>query len=324
MSRSPRPRALAAKKPGRPPTGSGRARPAARLRDYLEQIVDQANVLVIATDLAGRVVVWNRAMVRLTGFPRETVEGRELLPWLSEAGMPELAQAMRQVAAGQDLSNCEARLPSVSGTVARASFNVATVRAEGGRASAVLAVGQDVTALRVLQNQVIHAEKLATVGQIAAGVAHEINNPLTSIQACVEAVLHKASMATQGLVPNQIDPVDLERLKRVQDGVERIRRFTHDLVGYARPSRVVILRAHFRGSQGHAGPRSGAQPAAGSRCARSVDAGRDQPGDQRGAGLGTEGRRHPGSNLPRGRGRGRVGRDRHRRRHSRRAPCQYF
>jgi signal transduction histidine kinase len=113
-------------------------------------------------------------------------------------------------------------------------------------------VGQDVTALRVLQNQVIHAEKLATVGQIAAGVAHEINNPLTSIQACVEAVLHKASLATQGLVPNQIEPVDLERLRRVQEGAERIRRFTHDLVGYARPSRVEIERLDFNEVVEHA------------------------------------------------------------------------
>jgi PAS domain S-box-containing protein len=240
MAASPTKRAV--KKPGHRPTESAPLQPAAGLRDYLEQIVDQANVLVIATDLAGRVAVWNRAMSRLTGFPRETVVGRELLLWLSEAGMPELAQIMKQVAAGGDLSNCEVRLPSVSGTVARAAFNVATVRAEGGRPTAILAVGQDVTALRVLQNQVIHAEKLATVGQIAAGVAHEINNPLTSIQACVDAVLHKASMATQGRVPNQIEPVDVERLKRIQDGAERIRRFTHDLVGYARPSRVEIER----------------------------------------------------------------------------------
>jgi PAS domain S-box-containing protein len=240
MASSPKLRKPAAKKPRRRRDGLGRSQPAAGLRDYLEQIVDQANVLVIATDLAGRVVVWNRAMARLTGFPRETVVGRELHLWLSDAGMPELAQIMKQVAADGDLSNCEARLPSVSGTFARAAFNVANVRAEGGRPSAVLAVGQDVTGLRVLQNQVIHAEKLATVGQIAAGVAHEINNPLTSIQACVEAVLQKASMATEGRVPNQIDPVDVERLQRVRDGVERIRRFTHDLVGYARPSRVEI------------------------------------------------------------------------------------
>lgn len=240
MAASPKRRAV--KKPQQRRTGSLPSQPAADLRDYLEQIVDQANVLVVATDLAGRVVVWNRALSRLTGFPREIVVGRDLSPWLSEAGMPELAQIMKQVAAGGDLSNCEVRLPSVSGTIARAAFNVATVRAQGGRPSAILAVGQDVTALRVLQNQVIHAEKLATVGQIAAGVAHEINNPLTSIQACVDAVLNKATLATQGRVPNQIETVDVERLKRIQDGAERIRRFTHDLVGYARPSRVEIER----------------------------------------------------------------------------------
>jgi two-component system, NtrC family, sensor kinase len=242
MPRPAKARKPTAKKPIRRRAESGRSRPAVGVRDHLEQIVDQANVLVVATDLAGRVTVWNRAMARLTGFPRATVVGRELLPWLSEAGMPELAQIMRQVADGGDVPNCEVRLPSVSGTVAHAAFNVAPVRAEGGRLSAALAVGQDVTALRVLQNQVIHAEKLATVGQIAAGVAHEINNPLTSIQACVEAVLHKASLAVEGRVPNQIEPVDLERLKRIQDGVERIRRFTHDLVGYARPSRVEVER----------------------------------------------------------------------------------
>jgi two-component system, NtrC family, sensor kinase len=212
------------------------------MHEHLEQIVDQANVLVLSTDLAGRVTVWNRAIARLTGFPRDLAVGRELYSWLSEAGMPELAQSMRQVASGEDRPTCEVRLPSVTGTVARATFNVSTLRDPKGQPSAVMAVGQDVTALRVLQNQVIHAEKLATVGQIAAGVAHEINNPLTSIQACVEAVLQKANLATQGKVANQIEPVDVERLKRIQEGAERIRRFARDLVNYARPSRVEMER----------------------------------------------------------------------------------
>ncbi|HEX7598980.1 MAG TPA: ATP-binding protein [Polyangia bacterium] len=222
------------------------------MRDYLEQIVDQANVLVIATDLAGRVTVWNRATVQLTAFPRETVVGRELLPWLSEAGIPELGHIMNQVATVGDQPNCEARLPSMGGTLVRAAFNVATLRDEANRPSAVLAVGHDITALRVLQNQVIHSEKLATVGQIAAGVAHEINNPLTSIQACIEAVLHKANLAVQGRIANQFEAVDVERLKRIQDGAERIRRFSRDLVSYARPSRVEVERIDFNEVVEHA------------------------------------------------------------------------
>jgi two-component system NtrC family sensor kinase len=222
--------------------GSDEPQTSGPAKGYLEQIVDQANVLVMATDLTGRVTVWNRAIARLTGFPRDLAVGREFFSWLSEAGVPELAQTMRHVASNAEPANCEVRLPSVTGTTARATFNVSILRDQQGQPSAVMAVGQDVTALRVLQNQVIHAEKLATVGQIAAGVAHEINNPLTSIQACVEAVLHKASLATQGKVANQIEPVDVERLKRIQEGAERIRRFARDLVNYARPSRVEMER----------------------------------------------------------------------------------
>jgi len=152
-------------------------------------------------------------------------------------------------------------------------------------------------------------------GRSLAGVAHEINNPLTSIQACVEAVLHKASLAVEGRVPNQIEPVDLERLKRIQDGVERIRRFTHDLVGYARPSRVEVERLDlnevvehalsfcehiFRGSQGHAGSRPGAANLP------PVRAVRDQVMQvvtnlvtNAAQALGSKGRQHhPGANLP--------------------------
>jgi two-component system NtrC family sensor kinase len=252
MTRLAKPRRRAAKPSKRLPAKPRRSHPVPRMRDYLEQIVDQANVLVIATDLAGRVTVWNRAMVRLTGFPRETVVGRELLPWLSDSGIPELGQVMKKVAAGSDLPNCEVRLPSMCGTIVRAVFNVATLRDDAGRPSAQLAVGQDVTALRVLQNQVIHAEKLATVGQIAAGVAHEINNPLTSIQACIDAVLHKANLAVQGSIANQFEAVDVERLKRIQEGAERIRKFSRDLVSYARPSRVEVEQIDFNEVVEHA------------------------------------------------------------------------
>jgi two-component system NtrC family sensor kinase len=211
-------------------------RETAYLQHYLEQLIDQANFLIIAADLAGRVTVWNRAMNKLTGFSRNQAVGRELLPWLTQLGAPDIALVIKQVAASGEPATREVKLPSVGGAVLRAAFNVVTVRGQGGQADAILGIGQDVTALRSLQSQVIHAEKLATVGQIAAGVAHEINNPLTSIQVCAEAVLRKAQLAAQGRTPNSFDPPDIDRLKKIQEGAERIRRFAKDLVSYARPS----------------------------------------------------------------------------------------
>ena len=82
----------------------------------------------------------------------------------------------------------------------------------------------------------MHAEKLATVGQIAAGVAHEINNPLTSVQDCAEALLRKAQLAVDGKGPGTFDASDVDRLKKLREGAERIRKFARDLVSYARPS----------------------------------------------------------------------------------------
>ena len=205
------------------------------LQNYLEQIVDQANALIVATDMNGRVTVWNRALHRLTGFSRWDATGQELNVWFKSLGTPQLPLVMRQAAAAGDTVTREMRLPSAGGAMIRAAFNVVIVKS-GETPAAILAVGQDVTAMRALQGQVIHAEKLATIGQIAAGVAHEINNPLTSIQVCVDAVSRKAKLAIEGRVPNAFEPADLERLKRITEGSERIRRFAKDLVTYARPS----------------------------------------------------------------------------------------
>lgn len=215
-------------------------RETAYLQDYLEQLIDQANVLIIAVDLQGRVTVWNRAMNRLTGFARAEVVGRELLPWLTELGNQDVALVMQQVASSGESATREVRLPSAGGSVLRAAFDVVTIHGQGNRPAAIMAVGQDVTVLHSLQNQIIHAEKLATVGQIAAGVAHEINNPLTSVQVCADAVLRKAQLALGGKIPNAFEPADIERLKKIREGSDRIQRFARDLVSYARPSGTEI------------------------------------------------------------------------------------
>jgi C4-dicarboxylate-specific signal transduction histidine kinase len=83
--------------------------------------------------------------------------------------------------------------------------------------------------LRQLNSHMVQAEKLASLGQIAAGVVHELNNPLTSIVAYTDYLARKA----QG---RGADPDELERLRRINESAGRMLRFTRDLVTYARPS----------------------------------------------------------------------------------------
>jgi signal transduction histidine kinase len=90
---------------------------------------------------------------------------------------------------------------------------------------------EDGRELRALSSHMVQAEKLASLGQLAAGVVHELNNPLTSIVAYTDWLIRK-----QG--PNG-DPDSLERLRRISESSSRILRFTRDLVAYARPSSEV-------------------------------------------------------------------------------------
>jgi two-component system NtrC family sensor kinase len=86
--------------------------------------------------------------------------------------------------------------------------------------------------IRKLQAQVIQNEKLASLGQIAAGVVHELNNPLTSIIAYSDYLKRKA----HARAPYDDFDDDLERLRRIGEAALRILNFSRDLVAYARPS----------------------------------------------------------------------------------------
>lgn len=90
-------------------------------------------------------------------------------------------------------------------------------------------------ALERLQARMVQAEKLASLGQIAAGVVHELNNPLTSILAYAESLVNKAKKRP----PSADVDDDLERLRRIEEAAGRILRFSRDLVAYARPSAEV-------------------------------------------------------------------------------------
>jgi signal transduction histidine kinase len=84
------------------------------------------------------------------------------------------------------------------------------------------------------EQRMLQADKLATFGQLAAGLVHELNNPLTSIVAYSDYLIRKA--IALGAPAALVDPEDVERLRRISESANRMLRFTRDLVSYARPS----------------------------------------------------------------------------------------
>ena len=112
--------------------------------------------------------------------------------------------------------------------IERAAMVLARALPKARAMAAALAVVQ--RSETVVEERMIHADKLATFGQVVAGVVHELNNPLTSIVAYSDFLIRKAVE----LGGREVD--DVERLRRISESANRMLRFTRELVSYARPS----------------------------------------------------------------------------------------
>jgi PAS domain S-box-containing protein len=201
------------------------------LRDRLAKLLDHAEAPILLVDVHRRVRLFNRCLERLTGRPRAEVLGRDATEVLPPEEHARFSAAVLAALRGRATANYELRLPraGASGHVLL-SFNIASVvGADGESADEVIAVGQDLTEIRRLQRQMIHTEKLATIGQLAAGVVHEINNPLTSVS------IH-ADYLAKLMEREQRGPQELTFINRIRDAAARILRFTQDLMSFARPA----------------------------------------------------------------------------------------
>lgn len=199
------------------------------LRDYLSKLLDNANAPIMVVGRRGQISFANRAFLALTEFTREEVLGKEWMTLLPESERRRLLPVFINALRGEPTSNVEVRLPRRDNSFAHVAVNTASILSADGDVEGVIYIYRDITEIRELEEQIIHAEKLATLGQLAAGVVHELNNPLTSIAVYADYLHKKAS-------EQSADPQDVKKLQRIMESAERILKFTQDLVAYARPS----------------------------------------------------------------------------------------
>ena len=204
------------------------------LRDYLSKLVDHAGALILGIDPQFRVTVFNKALADLTSYTSAEVVGTDLRRWVTKADVQRLTRTALTALAGGEAPPLHLNTVSKDGRPLHTVWSVAAV-GRGARTEAIVAVGQDVTRIESLQRQVIQAEKLATLGQLAAGVVHELNNPLTSVIVYAEYLLRKLEKAPAD-ARGPFVAADGDKLRRILEGAERILNLSRDLVQYAKPA----------------------------------------------------------------------------------------
>jgi len=199
------------------------------LKNYLEDLVEHANALILVVNRCREVIVWNAALVKLTGFARDEVVGDDLLGYVPEDERRPLEEVLLRGFAGEAVAGYETRLLRAEGDEARAAVNTAPILDAAGEVDGVVAIGQDLTLVRSLQAAAEHAERLAGIGRLVAGVVHELNNPLTAVNMYSDVLVEKLASAGH-------DPGDVEKLRAIKESGLRIQRLARDLVAYARPA----------------------------------------------------------------------------------------
>ena len=200
------------------------------VRKYLEELLEHANALILVVNRERRIIVFNRLFSRLTGMAKEQVLGQDFLSFVPENERMRVMRIIAGALRGEQVSNFETRVLGQGGREVRVSFATSSVLTARGEMEGVIAIGQDVTVVKELERRVIQAEKLASLGQLAASVAHEINNPMTAVVAYADALLQRS------LVSPHPDAAEQDKLRKVLENSQRILRFTRDLVSYARPA----------------------------------------------------------------------------------------
>ena len=158
-------------------------------------LLDVTHEAIQVQDLEGSILLWNKGAERTYGWTSDEVVGRKAADWLyKDPGEFQIAQA-------ELLVRGEWQGEIVKRTRDGRDLTVASrwtlVRDAAGQPKAILAIDADITGKKALETQLMVSDRMASVGTLAAGVAHEINNPLAAVMANLDYIADSLARMTE-------------------------------------------------------------------------------------------------------------------------------
>jgi PAS domain S-box-containing protein len=196
------------------------------LKEFNESIVESINVGLLAVDLDGHVTHCNSALEEMLGLSRDEAIGRRVEDLFAE----EFTETLRQVLGPGKWQLTELRHIYKLHTATRVgrslvvNIALAPLRTDANDRTGALVVLEDVTARIRLEEQLQQREKLSSIGLLAAGVAHEVNTPLTGVSSYTQMLL--------GMLP-ETDPKHA-LLQKVRRQADRASNIVNNLLNFSR------------------------------------------------------------------------------------------
>jgi two-component system, NtrC family, sensor histidine kinase HydH len=194
-----------------------------------DQVVTSLPVGLIATDKTGKIAFYNSAAEKITGFDLSQARGKD-----PDTVLPDhLCGVMKSLDRDELVSEKEMECEFVGGRLVPVSVSASKIINEEGQFVGKVMILRDLGEIRRLQDEIRRTEKLAAIGDLAAGVAHEIRNPLSSIKGIASYYKSKFENGSK----------DKEMAGVMIEEVDRLNRVISELIEFARPTRLNLKPA---------------------------------------------------------------------------------
>ena len=184
----------------------------------LSTMIETANAPIIGFDVDGRVTVWNSKIAELTGVEGAEIIGSQFYDFFARSANLAIEEVLHVATSKDGFGTFELRLVPLTQRNAvpiDLQLNVTRRHDVSGAVVGVIGVGQDLTQVRAWKDQVQQAEKLATLGEMITGLAHEMNQPMNVIR------IAAANTARRIETGRADDAFVLDKLGRIEKQIDR-------------------------------------------------------------------------------------------------------
>lgn len=214
---------------------------AKHLERQQEELIENANALIGAVNGRGILTIYNKAFEQFTGYAKQEVIGKRVRDiFRSDRNMERARHAVAFLRSEQPLNNFVIEFQHKNGELIKGVFNAGYQRDAKGKVQQYIFVGYDITEREMLERQLLQSAKMASLGQMAASVAHELSNPLTYISSFAQLLSmdwEKRGKKARDKGPEKwprLEQNDLDRLKKILQGVDRIEKMVSNLMSFSR------------------------------------------------------------------------------------------